>query len=34
VLLVDQHDFPRDKTCGDGLIPDAHAALQHLGLLD
>jgi flavin-dependent dehydrogenase len=24
VLLVDQHDFPRDKVCGDGLIPDAH----------
>ncbi len=33
-LLVDQHDFPRDKTCGDGLIPDAHAALQRLGVLD
>lgn len=34
VLLVDQHDFPRDKTCGDGLIPDAHAALRTLGVLD
>jgi menaquinone-9 beta-reductase len=34
VLLLDQHDFPRDKTCGDGLIPDAHAALARLGLLD
>lgn len=34
VCLVDQHDFPRDKTCGDGLIPDAHAALQRLGVLD
>lgn len=33
VLLVDQHDFPRAKICGDGLIPDAHAALQRLGLL-
>jgi geranylgeranyl reductase family protein len=32
VLLVDQHDFPRDKVCGDGLIPDAHAALRRLGL--
>jgi geranylgeranyl reductase family protein len=32
VVLVDQHDFPRDKTCGDGLIPDAHAALQRLGV--
>ncbi|MGY0197385.1 geranylgeranyl reductase family protein [Leptothrix sp. BB-4] len=34
VLLVDQHDFPRDKVCGEGLIPDAHAALAHLGVLD
>jgi len=34
VALVDQHDFPRDKTCGDGLIPDAHAALQRLGVHD
>lgn len=33
-LLVDQHDFPRDKTCGDGLIPDAHAALERLGVHD
>lgn len=33
-LLVDQHDFPRDKICGDGLIPDAHAALRRLGLYD
>ena len=34
VLLADQHDFPRDKVCGDGLIPDAHAALRRLGVLD
>jgi geranylgeranyl reductase family protein len=34
VLLIDQHDFPRDKTCGDGLIPDAHAALRRLGAYD
>jgi geranylgeranyl reductase family protein len=34
VLLVDQHDFPRDKVCGDGLIPDAHAALRRLGLYE
>jgi threonine dehydrogenase-like Zn-dependent dehydrogenase len=34
VVLVDQHDFPRDKTCGDGLIPDAHRALERLGVLD
>ena len=33
-LLVDAHDFPRDKVCGDGLIPDAHHALQALGILD
>ena len=34
VLLVDQHAFPRDKVCGDGLIPDAYAALRRLGVLD
>jgi geranylgeranyl reductase family protein len=34
VLLADQHDFPRDKVCGDGLIPDSHAALRRLGVLD
>ena len=34
VVLVDQHDFPRDKVCGDGLIPDAHRALERLGLYD
>lgn len=34
VVLMDQHDFPRDKICGDGLIPDAHAALRRLGLLE
>jgi geranylgeranyl reductase family protein len=34
VLLADQHVFPRDKTCGDGLIPDAHAALKRLGVFD
>lgn len=33
VVLVDQHGFPRDKVCGDGLIPDAHHALQRLGVL-
>ncbi|WP_153305383.1 FAD-dependent oxidoreductase, partial [Variovorax soli] len=26
VLLCDRHAFPRDKVCGDGLIPDAHRA--------
>jgi menaquinone-9 beta-reductase len=34
VVLADQHDFPRDKVCGDGLIPDAHAAFARLGVLD
>ena len=34
VVLADQHAFPRDKVCGDGLIPDAHAALRRLGLYD
>jgi geranylgeranyl reductase family protein len=34
VLLADQHSFPRDKVCGDGLIPDSHAALRRLGVYD
>jgi geranylgeranyl reductase family protein len=34
VVLIDQHAFPRDKVCGDGLIPDAHNALRRLGVLD
>jgi geranylgeranyl reductase family protein len=34
VLLLDQQSFPRDKVCGDGLIPDAHAALQRLGVAE
>jgi menaquinone-9 beta-reductase len=32
VLLVDQHEFPRDKVCGDALIPDAHTAFGRLGV--
>ena len=32
VWLVDAQAFPRDKTCGDGLVPDAHAALRRLGV--
>ena len=34
VVLVDHHAFPREKVCGDGLIPDAHRALHRLGVLD
>ena len=34
VVLIDQHAFPRDKVCGDGLIPDAHNAMRRLGVLD
>lgn len=34
VVLVDQQNFPREKVCGDGLIPDAHAALRRLGVFD
>ena len=34
VVLADQYAFPRDKVCGDGLIPDAYAALRVLGVLD
>ena len=32
VVLVDQHAFPRDKVCGDGLIADALRALERLGV--
>jgi len=32
VVLADQHEFPRDKVCGDGLIPDAHTAFGRLGV--
>lgn len=32
VLLVDSAQFPRDKTCGDGLTPRAIAELQSLGM--
>ncbi|MCV2351367.1 NAD(P)/FAD-dependent oxidoreductase [Paucibacter sp. Y2R2-4] len=34
VVVVDQQPQGRDKICGDGLIPDAHAALARLGLLE
>ena len=32
VVLADQYAFPRDKVCGDGLIPDAHDAFGRLGV--
>ena len=32
VVLADQHLFPRDKVCGDGLIPDAITAFGRLGV--
>jgi geranylgeranyl reductase family protein len=32
VSLIDQHAFPRDKSCGDGLTPQAVKILNQLGL--
>src|SRR6188768_3709676 len=34
VVLVDAQTFPREKTCGDGLVPDSLAALKRLGLYE
>jgi geranylgeranyl reductase family protein len=34
VLVVEKKQFPRDKTCGDGLTPRAVAALGDMGLAD
>jgi len=34
VLLLDRQEFPRDKTCGDGLSPQALRILNQLGLAD
>jgi geranylgeranyl reductase family protein len=34
VLLVDAERFPRDKVCGDALIPDALRVLERLDLID
>jgi len=31
LVIVDLHDFPRDKTCGSGLSPRAIATLKDLG---
>src|SRR5690349_20860902 len=33
VLLLDRSEFPRDKTCGDGLTPRALRVLDTMGLL-
>jgi menaquinone-9 beta-reductase len=32
VCIVERHDLPRDKTCGDALTPRAVAALVEMGL--
>ncbi len=34
VLLVDRKHFPRDKACGDAIMPAALAEVAHLGLLE
>ncbi len=34
VLLLDRDPFPRDKTCGSGLSPNALKVLGELGVLD
>ncbi|HXZ06141.1 MAG TPA: FAD-dependent oxidoreductase, partial [Ktedonobacteraceae bacterium] len=34
VLLLDKFNFPRDKTCGDGLTPRALHILDDMDLLD
>lgn len=33
VALLDKMDFPRDKTCGDGLTPRALKMLERMGLI-
>jgi menaquinone-9 beta-reductase len=32
VLLLDKHDFPRDKTCGSGISPKGIGVLRELGV--
>lgn len=34
VLVVEKKDFPREKTCGDGLTPRAVRVLEEMGLTD
>jgi geranylgeranyl reductase family protein len=33
VLLLDKFDFPRDKTCGDAMLPRALNVIKDMGLL-
>ena len=32
MIIVDKHAFPRDKPCGEGLMPSGRPALRELGL--
>ncbi|MEW6637998.1 MAG: FAD-dependent oxidoreductase, partial [Actinomycetota bacterium] len=32
VLLLDRQEFPRDKVCGDGLMPHATQEITLMGL--
>jgi flavin-dependent dehydrogenase len=34
VVIFDKQDFPRDKPCGEGLMPGGRPALRELGLED
>src|SRR5215213_2600447 len=34
VLLLDRQEFPRDKPCGDGLMPHAAEEISLMGLGD
>src|SRR5688572_13568423 len=34
VLMIDKADFPRDKTCGDGLTPMTVRTMRTMGVLD
>ena len=34
VLVLDKAEFPRHKTCGDGLTPRAVNVLRHMGLME
>ncbi len=34
VVLIDKAHFPRDKTCGDGLLPNALDVLETMGVLE